>query len=732
VVFSITPFGHRLDETIGLDLLFKVRGQRTVPSDVIIVSIDSLSSDILNLPEKPDRWPHSLHARLVDILYNEGAKVIAFDIFFRDQRDKTEARRFADAMRKAGNVVLVETIKRERIVLGQGTGSSSGDITIEKLIPPFSWFAESAIALAPFPLPKVPQKVNQYWTFKETAGNAPSLPVISFQIFMLDVYEEFSSLLQKVVPSEAAGLPGSREEFLHTGSVVKTIKDIRDIFERNLFIAGALNDELRKSKSGEGDAMKMKRIRSLINMYQSPRSNYLNFYGFPRTIQTIPFYKVLRYNSQPDKRLLKNSFKDKMVFIGSSEQFQPAQRDGFYTVFTQPDGLDISGVEIAATAFANLLEDMPVQPVSFYVNSIIIFIWGLVIGILNRSLSTIYAAVSGALLIVLYFMTIIYQFTQNGIWYPLVVPIFFQAPVAFIAAFSWKYIETNRERQNIKKAFSFYLPDEVVNRISADVSDFEASSQVVYGTCLSTDADNYTSLSENMNPQELNSFMNKYYQAVFSPVKQHGGIVANVIADAMLAIWVTGQTDTVSRKNACCAALGIRGLVNEPSAEGVYLPTRIGLHSGHISIGNIGAGDHYEYRPVGDIVNTSTRIEGMNKYLGTRILLSGEVLNNIEDFLTREVGSFLLAGKTKPLNLYELFCHTKDCTDSQNDLCSYFAEARELFKERLWDLALKKFTEIIEKYGKDGPTLFYLKLCEKYKNSPPEAPWDTVIRFDTK
>jgi adenylate cyclase len=65
----------------------------------------------------------------------------------------------------------------------------------------------------------------------------------------------------------------------------------------------------------------------------------------------------------------------------------------------------------------------------------------------------------------------------------------------------------------------------------------------------------------------------------------------------------------------------------------------------------MGAMDHYEYRPIGDIVNTATRVEGLNKYLGTRVLASEEVIHQLDGFLTREVGTFLLAGKSKPLGI---------------------------------------------------------------------------------
>src|SRR4030067_1973161 len=104
------------------------------------------------------------------------------------------------------------------------------------------------------------------------------------------------------------------------------------------------------------------------------------------------------------------------------------------------------------------------------------------------------------------------------------------------------------------------------------------------------------------------------------------------------------------------------------------LPPRIGLHSWEILLGNIGAAHHFEYRPVGDIVNTATRIEGVNKYLGTRILISREVRSKIHGFLTRDVGVFLLAGKSRPVPVYELVARIEESTPRQRDYCAVVAE----------------------------------------------------------
>jgi adenylate cyclase len=193
------------------------------------------------------------------------------------------------------------------------------------------------------------------------------------------------------------------------------------------------------------------------------------------------------------------------------------------------------------------------------------------------------------------------------------------------------------ERQTIRKLFGYYIPDKVVDQLLGNNFDFNAGSQLVFGVCLYTDGAQSTSLAEKMDPWEFSSFMNRYYDVVFTPIQERGGIVSDVIGDAVLAIWATTESDPKLRQQTCLAALEIVSAVQQfnVASETMRLPTRIGLHCGHMLLGSVGAGAHYEYRAVGDIVITATRIEGLNKLLGTRILVSEEGLSQVEGFLTR-------------------------------------------------------------------------------------------------
>jgi adenylate cyclase len=733
LVVSLLPFWLEFDEKVGLDLLFKLRGERQAPSDAVVVSIDRESSENLNLPDNPDKWPRSLHARLIENLVREGAKVIAFDVHFIEPRSPEGDNLFAEAIRKAQNVVLCEPLKAKEISSDNRGSSHAGGLSIVKIVEPIALFSRPAIATAPFPLPRIPFKVNQYWIFQTGAGDSPTLPVVTFQLFTMQVYADFIHLLEKVSPDQAGKLPHDSDTAIKTRGIKDLMRTIKEIFESEPLIAEKMLKELQSSKNSSDDAKKNQIIKSLIKMYQGANYRYINYYGPPRTVTTIPYYQALQlHNGVVSEKQV--DLKGKAVFVGFSEILLAERKDSFYTVFSQPNGIFISGVEIAATAFLNLIEDAPVRPLRLPFYILIILLWGILIGIICRLSPIIVAALCVVGLSILYLTVVEYQFKSSYNWYPIATLLFFQNPLAFFSAVIWKYIESNKERQNIRKAFAYYLPKNVVDQLAKNIAHIKTGGQVVYGICLSTDAEQYTSLSETMDPEELANFMNRYYETVFKPVRQHGGFVSDVIGDSMLAVWVGTGPEAIIRGKACLAALDIKKDLEQFNklSDTVKLRTRVGLHSGHILLGNIGAIDHFEYRPVGDIVNTTTRIEGLNKYLGTRLLASEEVISQLDGFLTRELGKFRLVGKTKPIVIHELICRLEESNERLRRACSIFAEALSAFRRQSWDKAIEKFYQSIENFVEDGPSLFYIKLCENFKENSPEELWDGVVHMDKK
>jgi len=729
VVVSSLPVMHALEESTGLDLLFSLRGTRTPPEDVVVVSIDKLSAQTLGLPDEPEKWPRSIHAQLINRLATAGASVIALDIYFRESREPGDDRLLAQAIRDANRVLLFAYTRKDITRLFDAHGNYTGEMVTQQLLPPVEELATAARAIAPFPLPVYPVRVSQYWAFTSGTGGLPTEPVAALQLHAEAVIPEFQARIADLTRASAGEqtASGNRPE----AGLVHTMQALRATFVANPELAGALRDSISDTRTGRSDAKQQGLLMALLGLYAGPDSRYLNFYGPPQTVTTIPYASLLAPdNARPGKTALPD-LHGKAVFVGFSERLHPEQLDEFYTVFSQGNGLNLSGVEIAATAFANLLEDMPVTPLPLPAYYGLLLAWGMLAGALVRLLRAVPAVLAGIGLAGLYLGGCHALFSHSAVWLPLVVPLGLQLPLALFTALLWHYLEVNRERETIRSAFGLYLPPQVVDQLAGQRADGQTAGKLMHGVCLSTDAYEYTRLSESLPPAVLGDLMNAYYETLFQPVRNNNGIISDVVGDAMLALWAAAQREPVIQRQAIQAALEINSVLDKPAqaSEPYRLKTRIGLHSGEILLGSIGAVDHYEYRAVGDIVNTSTRIQGMNTHLGTQILTSADVLAGVDGLQTRELGSFILSGKSRPVVLHELLgIQDTPAAASRTGYLTRFAEGLAAFRSGDWHTAGSIFTALQAENNQDGVLQFFLARC----NTQPPSEWDGMIRMNLK
>lgn len=703
------PGGMAWEENTGLSTLFKLRGQRAAPNDVLIVAVDNNTGRQLGLNHETPDLPRTTYARLIEQLTAAGAVVIAFDIFFKKARDPDQDNRLAAAIRRAGNVILFGYIEQEALPTDSVGASrpAKGEIQIERLRPPISILADSAADVAPFVLPKIPVRISRFWTF-HGANELPALPSAALKLYTADSISELDRLLTTLDSDdnrlaitkrlEAAATPAG------TNSVHALLRQNPDLTQDLLNALVSGNETTRQSES-------LRRLHALLTLYLTPDYPYLNFYGPPQTITTIPLADIIR----GDRDALA-TVQGKAVFIGYAGRYQPRQKDGFYTVFSQPSGLDLSGVEIGATAFANLLNMETLEPLEPGKSFAVILLYGLVITLIFRLLPVYLSIGTGLLAAAIYFLLVYHMFADANIWLPWTVPLFVQTPLTLFAALFWNYREARDSRRKLRETFGHYLPGKVIDQLTHDSNEARAHGTPAFGVCLATDAEQYTNLAETMDASALQNFLNRYYELLFAPVRARGGMISDVVGDAMLAIWSAPSPDASLRKKACEAALEITGLISRAD-QAAKLPTRIGLHAGQLVLSHIGAIDHYEYRAVGDIVNTASRIEGLNKQLKTSILASQEVIEGLEGLETRALGAFHLKGKQHPVNMYEVMCITEAASTDVTRLQTMFAAALATCQQQSWPAAIEKFEAILELYPDDGPSQYYLARCRNHQCS---------------
>ncbi|MFT4582313.1 MAG: adenylate cyclase [Hyphomicrobiaceae bacterium] len=724
LALGLSPLGASLERNAGLRWLFHMRGTVAPPNDVVVVGIDSRTGSELGLPALPREWPRSIHARLIETLAERGAAVIAFDMHFGQTKDAVSDKALVDATARAGNVVLIERLSGKRQPITDAAGLNVGVVWIEQLLPPFAELAAAANGLATFPLPKEGASVDRFWVFKESTDGSPTLPAVALQLLARNEVAPLLDDVQRISPETAQSLPDLVRAFADAEGLRNLMRGLRDTF----VTASARNIKERQppdSSNIRGDA--------LVAMYSGDPERPLNFYGPPGTIRTVSYQSVIN-GDDPNIDDQASLFKGKVVFVGYSDLYDPGQPDRFYTVFTGDDGVDLSGVEIAATSFANLLTDRTLAYPGPWTTLAILFLFGTVMGAILFLLPAYIGVPIALILSVGYAIGAQQAFNQNALVLPIATPLLAQATVAMFVGLVSQYLLERRRGQRISEAINYYLPDDIARDLAQNRLDPSKLNQVVYATCLATDMAGFSTIAEQLPPGELAEFLNEYFETLATPLKKHGVHVTEFRADAIMCAWTSDRPSPEPRRQALLAALDAAEAIEDfkDRHEMLRARLRIGLEVGHVFVGHAGGGGRFVYSIVGDSANTASRVEGLNKHLGTQILATGDVLEGFDDMLTRYLGDFVFVGKTDAIPIFEVVAKIDTVADSQAALCNSFEQALAAYRQADWSSAVERFEKIIDEHVDDGPSRFYVERCRQFVLDPESAGDPLVIHMTEK
>ena len=224
-----------------------------------------------------------------------------------------------------------------------------------------------------------------------------------------------------------------------------------------------------------------------------------------------------------------------------------------------------------------------------------------------------------------------------------------------------------------------------------------------------TDLTDFTTLVETLEPLLIVSLLNEYLDAMTKIVFRHGGTVDKVVGDAVHAMFGAplAQPDHADRAIACAMEMDefAEAFRKQNNAGGIPLGvTRIGVHTGPAIVGNFGGEQFFDYTAHGDAINTTARLESANKHFGTRICVSGNVVDQVKAFKGRPIGTVLLSGKVEELKLFEAL--TPEMARQQ---------ATAAYNEAYLKLeaddpgANQAFASLVGQYGDDPLSTFHLK-----------------------
>lgn len=728
-LLGFVPAGFEFERDVGLAWLFHLRGPVQAPAEAVVAAIDDQTGGALGISNLPREWPRSVHGQLVERLSAADVASIAFDFDFQLPKKAEDDVAFARAVETSGRVVLAEKLLGKRQPLTDAAGRTTGSVWVERLVAPITPLAEAARGLGSFPLPKVEVAVHEFWVFKPSVGSAPTMPAVALQVAGLDAWRDFDRLARETAPELA--LPAAPPREVRAAGLREFMLAARDAFTRDAALAPHLTALLDAQPESALAARERRLVRALIGMYAGPDHRLLNFYGPPGSIATLPYAALAKGETADGAEAV--PLAGRSVFVGFSDLFDPGQPDRFYTVYTNADGVDLSGVEIAATAFANLLTDTSVEPLGAGATLAVPLAFGVIASALMFLLPAVVGVPLTLALAAAYAYGAVQAFSAAQLWLPLAVPLLLQLPLAVFIGLVVHYLDERAKKNRATQAISLYLPPHLAHDFTERNLDSSALDRVVYSVCFASDMAGFTTIAEKMKPKELAAFLNDYFESLSEPLRRHGVDVIEFRADGIMCAWTAEEPAPEPRRQAIAAALDAVAAIDAFKARHALLSQnlRIGLETGMVYVGHAGGGGHFVYSIVGDSANTAARIEGLNKHLGTQLLVSRAALEDVSGVVTRFVGEFRFVGKAETVPVVEVLGREGACSPEKLKLAQDFDAAMRALGEGDWVAAAAGFDTVLARHPADGPSRYHRERCRRLGDAPPPGPgW--VVNMDAK
>ena len=733
-------------ELSSLDYRFQARGRIKTDPRIVIVDIDQQSQEALG------HWPFPrFHfARLLDNIREDGGKVVAFDITFSKQDEtakplddlssqlveerkkgtppnpaltaRIEALRkeydydqqFADAIKRFGHVVLGNYFLYTQTDL-QGVSQDALRTYAESIA--FFTFPE----LRPLPAYRGKgeegrvQLIDKY----EQLGLVPRGAEANSNLLTGAVSSELGGtgyfnvvidadgVVRRVALATPYGLDPDRANWDMYASI--------DVQALRLYLGAKDKTVLWYGKNGVAS---VEFGPGLIVHPDDVSRVLVNFHGPARTYPYVSFADAAKKQFPP------GTFKDKIVLVGASAT---GIGDNRVTPF---GGLDFPGVEVHANLIDNILNRQFLKRDAREVLTDLFFIllFGIPLGIWLAMTQPRWMPLGLALL--LPFAGIVYFAFLHGSWLNFIVPALFTLVPNVSLVALYRVLIEEQEKRKVRSRFQQYVPPEVVRRLLDDPERVKPRKSEI--TVLFSDIRGFTSISESLDAQELADLLNGYLTEMTRIVFRYQGTLDKYIGDAVMGFWGAPYEEPDHATRACNAALSMLARLAELQkdwrAQGQpVLDIGIGLNTGVASVGNMGSSMRLAYTAMGDAVNLASRLEGLNKEYGTRIIISESTYKELrsERVLVRELDMIRVKGKLLPVTIYEVL-DAEALGAEGKELVELFARGQKAYKQRDWRAAGQAFEQILERWPDDGPARIFLRRCEEYLAEGPEADWDGV------
>ncbi|MBN1624952.1 MAG: adenylate/guanylate cyclase domain-containing protein [Deltaproteobacteria bacterium] len=759
------------------DLRFKWRGHKTPSPAIVTAVIDEESLD----KEGRWPWPRNKIADLIKKLSDDGAKVIAFDIFFTEP-DNNSNLEFLNSLdeeiraldiRSQGLQAFIEKNKVKAdndLALAEAISESKARIILSY------YFYSSKEALG--------YEIDQEEINSRIATIKGSLYTnIQYEKKTTD-YDPFFKTKDYYAPevnlemfSQVAASSGFINEETSDDGVVRNsplaIRLGEDIFTPfSVQCAWQYLDKpnliLRVAEYG------IQGIEVGDTFVPTDESGKLliNYLGEPGTL--FPRYSITKILND---QFQKGSFRDKLVIVGSIAT-------GAHDLRNTPFSGEYPGMEVHATVVDNILRNDFISKPEYEkaYDILVIIILGALIGIIVPRSGAIMGLCFTAGLVVVYILGSRWLFSQYGLWVNMVYPLL-TIVLTYISLTAYRYLVEEKSKRFLHSTFSSYLSPELIQDMVASNTMPELGGEARMLTAYFTDIQGFSVFSEKLTAHQLVELLNEYLSAMTDIIIRERGTLDKYEGDAIIAFFgapmhipdhplracrvaVTMQSTLLNlrekwRSEKLLPGAPERNIKKAPPEEWVpgdkwpgvvhEMMMRIGINSGEIVVGNMGSSMRMNYTMMGDAVNLAARLEAGAKQFGIYTCVSEFALNTeyinekgekeraMDMVEARFIDNITVVGKSEPVKIYELCAMKGGLTTQEKRLFDIFDMGIHYYRRMQWDEAIKYFRESykIERIPEaaTNPSEVYIRRCMAFKKNPPVAPgqkWDGVFRMTRK
>jgi adenylate cyclase len=657
--------------------------------DIVIIDLDGRSLSKLG---KVYQWPRSYYTHVINYLNEGGALLIGFDIIFdkdiwRPDLDEL----FVQAVQNAGNVYSA-------LYLG-GSDSTSFRYVMDK--EPQQFNAEKFYYLLP------PDDMDRFYSEERLDNEYFELLNASRGVGHVNFKADIDGVVRSI------HLFSRFNEHLYPTLTFGMYLDAMGI---DSMVVSSAKNNLLLYRQGE-----------LINGI--PIDNHGNmkitYFGGFKTFRYVSFYDVLK------KRIPKEYFENKIILLGTSLA-------GLYDLRSVPMQPSFPGVEIHANIMYTLLTQQYVNKISPFAAFLTIAGIGILLGIIISFLGPISSILFTLLFAVGYTFYAGYIFFTDNFWIEMVDP-FIVMLFTFAGVYLYRFATEEKNKRFIRNTFSHFVTKSVVDELLANPDKIKLGGEKKVCTVFFSDVAGFTTISEQLTPEELVHLLNEYLTQMTNIVFDYNGMLDKYEGDAIMAVFGAPIAKGNHAYEACAASLEMQEKLVKMrefwKKQGrPQLTVRCGVNTGPMVVGNMGSETRFDYTVMGDAVNLGARLEPANKEYNTEIMIGHETYKMAGDLIyARQLDLLRVKGKTEPVKVYELMgIKEKGIKPEIEGVIEHFQLGFDNYLKQNWDEAIIQFNKVLKLNWDDGPSKRYIQRCELFKGSPPGDDWDGVWTMTTK